>query len=76
MQDDIKVIERGKDTGIIEISLERSDKNKIVVIENLVSAKYILQNIQRVAQEAKNSLDFLDEQIPNIKNYLIQKCSK
>jgi tyrosine-protein kinase Etk/Wzc len=71
LQEQVKVTEKGKDTGIIEISLEGSDSEKISRIVDSVSANYYLQNVQRMAAEAENSLDFLDEQIPRIQNELI-----
>jgi tyrosine-protein kinase Etk/Wzc len=71
LQEQVKVTEKGKDTGIIEISLEGSDREKISRIVDSVSANYYLQNVQRMAAEAENSLDFLDEQIPRIQNELI-----
>lgn len=71
LQEQVKVTEKGKDTGIIEISLEGSDSEKISRIVDSISANYYLQNVQRMAAEAENSLDFLDEQIPRIQNELI-----
>ena len=64
--------EKGKDTGIIEISLEGADRQKIVEIVDSVSANYYLQNVQRMAAEAENSLQFLDEQIPRIQKELVK----
>lgn len=70
LQKRIGVSEKGKDTGIIEISLEGSDKNKITQIVDAISANYYLQNVQRMAAEAESSLAFLDEQIPKIREQL------
>lgn len=70
LQRQLSVSEKGKDTGIIEISLEGADTLQIVKIVDSVSANYYLQNVQRMAAEAENSLDFLDEQIPRIQQEL------
>ena len=70
LQRQINVSEKGKDTGIIEISLEGAERQKIVEIVDSVSANYYLQNVQRMAAEAENSLTFLDEQIPRIQKEL------
>ena len=71
LQRKLQVSEKGKDTGIIEISLEGADPQRIAQIVDSVSANYYLQNVQRMAAEAENSLRFLDEQIPLIQEQLI-----
>jgi tyrosine-protein kinase Etk/Wzc len=70
LQKRIKVSEKGRDTGIIEISITGGNKEKIIKIINSVSANYYLQNIQRMAAEAENSLNFLEQQIPKIEEQL------
>jgi tyrosine-protein kinase Etk/Wzc len=72
LQRKLGVSEKGKDTGIIEISLEGADRVQIAKIVDSVSANYYLQNVQRMAAEAENSLDFLDQQIPRIQEELIK----
>ncbi|MGB1290464.1 MAG: hypothetical protein ACPG5F_05525, partial [Porticoccaceae bacterium] len=72
LQKKLGVSEKGKDTGIIEISLEGADRVQIAKIVDSVSANYYLQNVQRMAAEAENSLDFLDQQIPRIQEELIK----
>ena len=71
LQRELKVSEKGKDTGIIEISLEGANPSQIAQIVDSVSANYYLQNVQRMAAEAENSLIFLDDQIPRIQDQLI-----
>lgn len=71
LQKQLKVSEKGKDTGIIEISLEGANAMQITKIVDSVSANYYLQNVQRMAVEAENSLGFLDQQIPRIQQELI-----
>jgi tyrosine-protein kinase Etk/Wzc len=71
LQKQLKVSEKGKDTGIIEISLEGANAMQITKIVDSVSANYYLQNVQRMAVEAENSLSFLDQQIPRIQQELI-----
>ena len=45
LQRQIKVSEKGKDTGIIEISLEGPDPQRLIEIVDAVSANYYLQNV-------------------------------
>ena len=72
LQKQLRVSEKGKDTGIIEISFEGANAFQITKIVDSVSANYYLQNVQRMAAEAENSLDFLDQQIPRIQKELIK----
>lgn len=68
---DLRVLEKGSDTGIIEVSLEGSDVQSIAEIVDSVLANYYLQNIQRMAAEAERSLRFLEEQIPRVGDELL-----
>jgi len=45
-------------------------KTRIRTILDAISETYLLQNIKRLSAEAENSLDFLDEQLPEIKEKL------
>jgi tyrosine-protein kinase Etk/Wzc len=72
LQKQLIVSEKGKDTGIIEISVEGANPIQISKIVDSVSANYYLQNVQRMAAEAENSLSFLDQQIPRIQQELIR----
>lgn len=66
----LSVSEQGKSTGIIGLSITGSHKGRIRAILDAVSETYLLQNIKRMSAEAENSLDFLDEQLPEIKEKL------
>jgi len=71
LQSQLQVSEKGKDTGIIEISIEGPDRKKIAQIVDAVAANYYFQNVQRMAEEAEKSLRFLDQQIPKVQQELI-----
>ncbi|MGB1158152.1 MAG: polysaccharide biosynthesis tyrosine autokinase [Porticoccaceae bacterium] len=71
LQNQLQVSEKGKDTGIIEISIEGPDRKKIAQIVDAVSANYYFQNVQRMAEEAEKSLTFLDQQIPKVQRELM-----
>ncbi len=66
LQEELAVSEQGKDTGIITLNLFGEDKDLIAKTLDSVSKVYFLQNIQRLAAEAQNSLDFLNKQIPEV----------
>jgi tyrosine-protein kinase Etk/Wzc len=71
IQKALRVSEKGKDTGIIVLSIEGPDRQRISNIIDSVSANYYFQNIQRMAAEAEKSLAFLNEQIPRVKYELL-----
>ena len=53
------VSERGKQTGILQISFNGENKSQIEDIVNDVSQNYFLQNVERNSAEAEKSLTFL-----------------
>ncbi len=66
----LSVSEQGKATGIIAMAMTGPHKARIRTILDAISETYLLQNIKRLSAEAENSLDFLDEQLPEIKEKL------
>jgi len=66
----LSVSEQGKATGIIAMAMTGPHKTRIRTILDSISETYLLQNIKRLSAEAENSLDFLDEQLPEIKEKL------
>jgi len=66
----LSVSEQGKATGIIAMAITGHHKTRIRTILDTISENYLLQNIKRMSAEAQNSLDFLDEQLPEIKEKL------
>ncbi len=66
----LTVSEQGKATGIIAMSITGTNKARIRDILDAIGETYLLQNIKRMSAEAENSLDFLDEQLPEIKEKL------
>ncbi|QQX81824.1 polysaccharide biosynthesis tyrosine autokinase [Shewanella sp. KX20019] len=70
LQQHLTVSERGKQTGILQLSFSGEDKILIEDILNDVSQNYFLQNVARDSAEAEKSLDFLQGHLPNIKTEL------
>lgn len=70
LQKILGVSERGRQSGIISASLENTNPADAVAILNAISENYVLQNVARNAAEASKSLDFLREQLPEIKQQL------
>ncbi|ANB35207.1 tyrosine-protein kinase Etk/Wzc [Rhodovulum sulfidophilum] len=58
------VSEKGRDTGILQLSLVSDDRRRAARVLDAVTEAYVRQNIDRNAAEAASSLDFIREQLP------------
>ncbi len=70
LQQTLSISEKGKQSGVLQFSLEGENKAKIEAIINDISQNYFLQNIARNSAEAEQSLEFLTAQLPAIKDKL------
>ncbi|MDX1525616.1 MAG: polysaccharide biosynthesis tyrosine autokinase [Pseudidiomarina maritima] len=70
VQESLGISERGKQTGILSASIQNANGKYAQEVLNAVASEYMLQNIRRNAAEAENSLEFLERQIPTIKENL------
>ncbi|WP_417880482.1 polysaccharide biosynthesis tyrosine autokinase [Vibrio sp.] len=70
LQQNLSVSERGKQTGILQLSLTGENRADIQAILNDISQNYFLQNVERNSAEAENSLEFLKNHLPEIKKQL------
>ncbi|WP_176299329.1 polysaccharide biosynthesis tyrosine autokinase [Vibrio sp. 05-20-BW147] len=66
----LAIDERGKQTGILQLSFEGENRKQISAILNHISQTYFLQNVERNSAEAEKSLSFLKGHLPDIKNSL------
>ncbi|MFW1883969.1 polysaccharide biosynthesis tyrosine autokinase [Acinetobacter nosocomialis] len=65
-----KIAEKGKMTGVIGLSYLGQDPEHITQVLNNVLAVYHQQNIERKSLEAKQTLAFLEKQLPDLKKQL------
>ncbi|ANQ20395.1 tyrosine-protein kinase [Vibrio natriegens] len=70
LKQNLSISERGKQTGILQLSFTGEDRAQITDILNHISQTYFLQNVERQSAEAEKSLVFLKERLPDIKNSL------
>ncbi|MGR5179096.1 polysaccharide biosynthesis tyrosine autokinase [Vibrio mediterranei] len=70
LQKSLSISERGKQTGILQLSLEGENKPQIERVLNDISQNYFLQNVARQSAEAEKSLEFLKGHLPDIKDSL------
>ncbi|MGY5393449.1 polysaccharide biosynthesis tyrosine autokinase [Acinetobacter sp. NigerLNRRAM0016] len=64
------VAEKGKLTGVLGLKYQGSDKEHITKVLNSILAAYSKQNIERRSAETAQTLKFLDEQLPELKQQL------
>lgn len=64
------VAEKGKMTGILGLNYQGQDKEHITNVLNSILVAYSQQNIERRSAETAQTLKFLDEQLPELKQQL------
>jgi tyrosine-protein kinase Etk/Wzc len=72
LQTNLKLSEKGRQSGIIDATLQSGDPRRLTFILNEVGRQYVRQNVERRAAEAQKMLAFLDVQMPQFKKQLEQ----
>jgi tyrosine-protein kinase Etk/Wzc len=70
LQAAIGASEKGKDSGIIDLSLQSDNPSYAEKVLDKVAAIYVRRNVERNSAEAQKSLEFLEVQLPEIKKQL------
>ena len=70
LQNAIGASEKGKDSGIINLSLQSTNPSYAEKVLDKVAAIYVRRNVERNSAEAQKSLEFLEVQLPEIKKQL------
>ncbi|WP_032080522.1 polysaccharide biosynthesis tyrosine autokinase [Vibrio fluvialis] len=70
IKQNLSVSERGKQTGILELSFTGENREQISSLLNDISQNYFLQNVERNSAEAEKSLQFLKSHLPDVKTNL------
>ncbi|MBJ7221608.1 MULTISPECIES: tyrosine-protein kinase Wzc [unclassified Brenneria] len=70
------VEDKGKSTGVLQLSLEGEDPATTNKILNSISQNYFKQNVERKSEEAGKSLEFLEEQLPSVRASLTEAENK
>jgi tyrosine-protein kinase Etk/Wzc len=70
LQQSLKLMEKGRQSGIIDATLQGADPDLLKVVLNEVGRQYVRQNIERKAAEAEKTLAFLDVQMPQFRRQL------
>jgi len=70
LQKKVEAEEQGKDSGIIQLTYNNADPMLATNLLDQVTNLYVRQNVDRSAAEAANSLQFVREQLPRVKQEL------
>lgn len=70
LQSNYAVGERGKQSGVIGLNYNGPDKQHITQVLNRILSIYQTQNVERKSLESKQTLSFLDKQLPELKKQL------
>ena len=66
----LSVVERGEQTGIIQLSMTGSDQQQITTILRQIVVSYVDQNQSRGSEETTKTLAFMETQIPLLRQKL------
>lgn len=66
----LSVVEKGKQTGIIQLSLTGANQQQTSLILKQIVLSYIDQNQSRGSEETTKTINFMETQIPNLKKKL------
>jgi tyrosine-protein kinase Etk/Wzc len=70
------VEDKGKDTGVLALSFTGEDPVAVRKTLDSITRNYLLQNVERKSEEAGKSLQFLEKQLPDVRNSLDAAESK
>lgn len=76
VQNSMTVAEKGKQSGIISVTVATNSAQLSYDILTQIGNEYIHQNVTRKLEEAEKSLAFLDKQLPDLKKKLEDSESK
>jgi tyrosine-protein kinase Etk/Wzc len=70
LQEQLNILEKGKQSGVIEVSLKGPDAQQITEVLQAIGSNYVRQNVERKAAEADKTLGFLNGFLPDLKKQL------
>jgi tyrosine-protein kinase Etk/Wzc len=70
LKENITVAEKGKKTGILELTMESTSPDYASHTLNEVANIYVRQNVEQKSAEAQKTLEFLEKQLPKLKEQL------
>ncbi|MFZ3390770.1 polysaccharide biosynthesis tyrosine autokinase [Buttiauxella gaviniae] len=74
--DNFSVADLSKDSGMLKLTYKGENAKQATQILNSISNNYLQQNVGRKSEEAAKSLDFLKEQLPQVRAKLDEAENK
>src|SRR5690606_25022830 len=73
LRQNLQVSEAGAQSRVIRLKLEHQNRQFAMDFVNAVASAYLQQNVERRSAEARSSLTFLEEQLPQLRHNVEQK---
>ncbi len=70
MNKSLSVSEKGKASGILNLTLESTSPDQAMQTLNAIANIYVRLNVEQKSEESQKTLEFLDKQLPTIKHQL------
>ena len=70
LQGRLQLAEMGRQSNVIGVSLEDSNRLRLARVLNAIGEQYVRQNMDRKSAEAEKTLAFLDAQLPTFESQL------
>ncbi|QSI31082.1 polysaccharide biosynthesis tyrosine autokinase [Variovorax sp. RKNM96] len=70
LQSELRVIEKGKQSGVMDVSWQTGNPAQLTDLLNEVSRLYVRQNIDQKTAQAERTLDFLGTELPKFRQQL------
>ncbi|MFM0027748.1 polysaccharide biosynthesis tyrosine autokinase [Paraburkholderia madseniana] len=70
LQRDLTISQEGKDSDVLRVTLRGTDAKRITDTMSDIARFYVAQNVARKSEEAARSLDFLQNQLPDLRQKL------
>ncbi|WP_233425768.1 GNVR domain-containing protein [Paraburkholderia kururiensis] len=64
----LQVMEKGRETGVVQLSYMGTDPHAITAITNAVAASYLKERTERAQEEASRMLAFLNSELPRVRD--------
>ena len=68
----LSVSERGKQTGIVQLTMTGEDQKQVSRVLSSVVQSYVNQNLARGSEQTTTTIEFMESQIPQLKQKLEQ----